>query len=90
MKSCGTGTEHNQVVLTRATWNAPVARGDAGLCAVLEQHAQMLLDSLPKGTGARWLLAVRGTGRPKRMKRFRSRRNATTKGLNLAMTEILR
>lgn len=45
------GTEHTQLVLARSVWNASVPRGDAGLCAVLEQHAQMLLESLPKDPG---------------------------------------
>ena len=45
------GTEHTQFVLAPSVWNTPVPRGDAGLCAVLEEHAKMLLESLPKEAG---------------------------------------
>jgi len=41
------GAERTGLVLARAVWDTPVERVDAGLAAVLERHAQMLVAQLP-------------------------------------------
>jgi AraC-like DNA-binding protein len=41
-------TERTGFVLSREVWDTPLQRGDSGLAAILERHAQMLLAELPK------------------------------------------
>ena len=45
------GTEHTQLCIARSVWDASAPFGDSGLSEVLTQHAQMLLDGLPKDMG---------------------------------------
>lgn len=40
--------ERTGLVLARAVWDTPVERVDAGLAAVLERHAEMLMAQLPR------------------------------------------
>jgi AraC-like DNA-binding protein len=42
------GAERTGIVLTRDVCERPVERGDSGLAAVLERHAQMLIAQLPQ------------------------------------------
>jgi AraC-like DNA-binding protein len=46
------GAPRSQLVIARAVWDTPVARGDSGLAAVLERHAQMLMSELPRAGDA--------------------------------------
>jgi len=41
------GAARTALVIARAVWDTPVARGDSGLAAVLERHADMLMAQLP-------------------------------------------
>jgi AraC-like DNA-binding protein len=43
--------DHTRFFIARSVWDTPVPRGDDGLSAVLEAHARMLLESLPKEAG---------------------------------------
>ncbi len=54
--------ERTGIVLARAVWDTPIERGDSGLAAVLERHAQMLLAQLPRVSDeiARVRAAIRG------------------------------
>lgn len=40
------------IVIARAIWDAPLQRGDSGLAAVLERHAQMMMAQLPRVSDA--------------------------------------
>jgi AraC-like DNA-binding protein len=40
--------ERTGFVLARSVWDTPIDRGDSGLAAVLERHAQMLIAQLPR------------------------------------------
>ncbi|HEU0036196.1 MAG TPA: AraC family transcriptional regulator [Kofleriaceae bacterium] len=42
------GTERTAIVIARDVWDTALARGDSGLAAVLERHAQMLIAQLPR------------------------------------------
>lgn len=46
------GAPRSQLVIARGVWDTPVARGDSGLAAVLERHAQMLMSELPRAGDA--------------------------------------
>ena len=56
------GTEHTQLCIQRRVWDRPVADGNEGLAAVLEQHAQTLLAAVPTDAGLarRVRLAIHG------------------------------
>lgn len=40
------------IVIARGVWDAPIQRGDSGLAAVLERHAQMMMAQLPRVSDA--------------------------------------
>lgn len=42
------GAARSGIVVARSVWDTPLERGDSGLAAVLERHAQMLLAQLPQ------------------------------------------
>jgi len=46
------GADRSGLVLERRVWDTPLQRGDSGLAAVLERHAQMLLAALPQVSDA--------------------------------------
>ena len=53
------GAESTGIVISRAVWDTPVERGDSGLAAVLDRHAQMLIAQLPQVSDA--IAEVRAT-----------------------------
>lgn len=46
------GAERTGIVVAREVWDTPIARGDSGLAEVLERHARMLMDRLPRVSDA--------------------------------------
>ncbi|HEY4244213.1 MAG TPA: AraC family transcriptional regulator [Kofleriaceae bacterium] len=46
------GSERSGIVLAPEVWDAPIERGDSGLAAILEKHAQMLVAQLPQVSDA--------------------------------------
>jgi AraC-like DNA-binding protein len=46
------GAPRTGVVLAREVWDTPLERGDSGLAEVLERHARMLMDQLPRVSDA--------------------------------------
>ena len=43
------GAEHNRMSIDRAAWETPTTGGNPGVLQVLSEHADLLLEKLPKG-----------------------------------------
>jgi len=43
------GAEHNRMSIDRRVWETPTSRGDPGVLQVLTEHADLLLQQLPRG-----------------------------------------